>query len=310
MSAPPGWFQDPQRPPGHLRWWDGEAWTDQRVAPHDAPVPAAFSPVRWARYHPRMAVAAIAVGLLAIVSAMNSPAQEPGGDDQRRTVNEAGGVADPDAEPERPESFLEDRPVKARPEPAPRTRKRPPRTYLVTKVVDGDTIRLGNGETVRLLGIDAPEAGECGTERAADNLARLVLGKKVRLKAPADDRDRYGRQLRYVDIGSHDAGLRLIKSGLAVPRYDSRDGYGRHPREDLYIVTAKVAPQVTCAPKPKPKPQPLAQPRAGGNCAPGYAPCVPSYPPDVDCPDVDGPITVTGSDPHRLDADDDGIACE
>lgn len=48
----------------------------------------------------------------------------------------------------------------------------------------------------------------------------------------------------------------------------------------------------------------------GGRCAPGYDPCVPPYPPDVDCSDVNGPIIVTGSDPHRLDGDGDGIACE
>lgn len=48
----------------------------------------------------------------------------------------------------------------------------------------------------------------------------------------------------------------------------------------------------------------------GGGCAPGYRPCVPPYPPDVDCPDVGGPIYVTGSDPHGLDADTDGVACE
>jgi hypothetical protein len=46
------------------------------------------------------------------------------------------------------------------------------------------------------------------------------------------------------------------------------------------------------------------------DCAEGYDPCVPPYPPDVDCPDVDGPVTVTGSDPHGLDADNDGVACE
>lgn len=49
---------------------------------------------------------------------------------------------------------------------------------------------------------------------------------------------------------------------------------------------------------------------AGGGCAAGYDPCVPPYPPDVDCSDVDGPIKVTGSDPHGLDADGDGIGCE
>lgn len=47
---------------------------------------------------------------------------------------------------------------------------------------------------------------------------------------------------------------------------------------------------------------------ADADCAPGYDPCVPPYPPDLNCPDV-GPVTVTGPDPHGLDADGDGVAC-
>jgi hypothetical protein len=45
-------------------------------------------------------------------------------------------------------------------------------------------------------------------------------------------------------------------------------------------------------------------------CEPGYDPCVPTYPPDLNCDDLDGPYTVTGSDPHGLDADGDGVGCE
>jgi hypothetical protein len=37
---------------------------------------------------------------------------------------------------------------------------------------------------------------------------------------------------------------------------------------------------------------------------------VPAYPPDVDCAGINGPVSVTGPDPHRLDADGDGVACE
>jgi hypothetical protein len=178
---------------------------------------------------------------------------------------------------------------------------------VVTRIVDGDTLELGNGETVRLVGIDTPEVGECGYERAADNLARLVLGRAVRLGESDEDRDRYGRLLRYVDIGGMDAGLRLIKNGVAIARYDSRDGYGRHPRESRYVAADEGAGQLTCAPKPQPL---VPQTPSGGGCAPGYTPCVPPYPPDVDCADVNGPIVVTGSDPHGLDADGDGVACE
>lgn len=51
-----------------------------------------------------------------------------------------------------------------------------------------------------------------------------------------------------------------------------------------------------------------AEESAGAGCAPGYSPCIPPYPPDLNCPEV-GPVTVTGSDPHGLDADNDGVAC-
>jgi endonuclease YncB( thermonuclease family) len=106
-----------------------------------------------------------------------------------------------------------------------------PKTYKVVSVTDGDTLRLANGEAVRLVGIDSPEEGECGSLRAADLLTRLVEGRRVTLVAPVDDRDRYDRLLRYVNLGTMDAGLRMIKNGLAIARYDSRDGYGAHPRE-------------------------------------------------------------------------------
>jgi hypothetical protein len=171
-------------------------------------------------------------------------------------------------------------------------------------VVDGDTLELGNGQIVRLVGMDTPEVGECGYEAASANLSRLVLGKRVRLTISDEDRDRYGRLLRYVDVGKVDAGLRQIEQGFAIARYDSRDGYGYHPRENRYIAADKASPDIRC-------PRPVAPaPLVGRACAPGYHPCVPPYPPDVDCSDVQGPVYVTGPDPHGLDADHDGVACE
>lgn len=190
-------------------------------------------------------------------------------------------------------------------------------TYVVTHVVDGDTIDLDDGTTVRLVGIDTPERGECGFGPAQSALKKLVLGREVTLVASDEDADRYGRLLRYVEVGGLDSGLRLIRKGLAIARYDSRDGYGRHPREDRYVRADEAAADITC---PKPKPKPEEKPRGfaetggdkgggtAGSCEPGYDPCVPSYPPDLDCADV-GPVTVTGSDPHGLDGDGDGVAC-
>ena len=199
------------------------------------------------------------------------------------------------------------------PEPTPTRRTR---TFLVVRVVDGDTIELGNGETVRVVGIDTPEVGQCGYDQATGKMERLVLGRQVKLTVSVENRDYYGRLLRYVDVGPVDAGLRQIKSGVAIARYDSRDGYGYHPREGRYIAADKATPSKGC-----PKPAPLADNAqqqsggagaggGGGGCASGYQPCVPAFPPDVDCDDVAGPINIRGSDPHGLDADGDGVACE
>lgn len=194
---------------------------------------------------------------------------------------------------------------KARPVTAPKPAPPRPRTFLVSYVVDGDTIDLANGERVRLVGIDTPEQGECGSDAATAHLAGLVLGERVRLRISDEDRDGYGRLLRYVDVGGVDAGLRQIEAGLAVARFDSRDGYGYHPRENRYVAADKATPDKRCG---RPKPVPLVQAPAG--CEPGYQPCVPVFPPDVDCADVNGPVQVTGPDPHGLDGDGDGLACE
>jgi hypothetical protein len=45
-------------------------------------------------------------------------------------------------------------------------------------------------------------------------------------------------------------------------------------------------------------------------CDPNYTPCIPSVDHDLDCPDIGFIVQVIGGDPHRLDADHDGIACE
>ena len=37
------------------------------------------------------------------------------------------------------------------------------REMTVTEVYDGDTFTLGSGDKVRLLGINAPEIGNCGS---------------------------------------------------------------------------------------------------------------------------------------------------
>ena len=132
----------------------------------------------------------------------------------------------------------------------------------VTRVIDGDTVELANGRSVRLLGIDTPEVGDCGYDQATRRMEGLVLNRMVTLVKATEDTDRYGRLLRYVDVANVDAGYRQIRTGEAIARYDSRDGYGAHPREHRYISADRTAPNanVCAAPKPRPRPKPASSP--------------------------------------------------
>jgi endonuclease YncB( thermonuclease family) len=125
-------------------------------------------------------------------------------------------------------------------------------TWAVTKVVDGDTLwveRDGQRAKVRFIGIDTPETGQCGFTEARNALRTIIGGQRVRLTAGArDDVDRYGRLLRYVDVNGVDAGLRLVKQGFAIARYDSRDGYGQHTREAAYVRADASSPKAPCTP--------------------------------------------------------------
>jgi endonuclease YncB( thermonuclease family) len=89
-----------------------------------------------------------------------------------------------------------------------------PAAATVDYVVDGDTFRLQSGVYVRLIGVDTPEVGECGYRAAKRKLDQWV-GGNVRPVNPAgvDDRDSYGRLLRYV----HDSGRDTAPVAVRTP---------------------------------------------------------------------------------------------
>ena len=88
----------------------------------------------------------------------------------------------------------------------------------VTKVVDGDTIRVGLSDgdwSVRLIGINTPEVGQYYFEEARDKMEELVSGKAVLLQKDVSETDRYGRLLRYVYIGDLFVNAEMVKQGYA-----------------------------------------------------------------------------------------------
>ena len=333
MYPEAGWYQDPGKPQGNLRYWDGARWTEHESVslPATGTSRAGSKPTAWVRRH-KLVSALIALVVLGWTvdtaagfdqdtdggSVGDAPAADRSDDESVTQPVEDEGEASKSGQdsrekgPSKASSSDKTREKKTPPEPSPKPTGEPsgassPRTYLVTRVIDGDTIELGNGSDVRIVGIDTPEVGQCGYDAATSNMARLVLNERVRLTMSDEVTDHYGRWLRYVNVGSVDAGLQQIKQGFAIARYDSRDGYGFHVREPRYVAADRTSEGLPC---PKPVPAPVSSGGGGGACAPGYDPCVPPFPPDVDCADVDGPIHVTGADPHGLDADGDGVACE
>lgn len=114
--------------------------------------------------------------------------------------------------------------------PSPGFSSKPQNEYLVTKVIDGDTIEVNiSGQTakVRLIGIDTPETVDprravgCFGKKASEETKRLLEGKKVILTRDISETDKYNRLLRYVFLP--------IKSdeNLFVNDYLIRQGFAK-----------------------------------------------------------------------------------
>ncbi|QIG42066.1 thermonuclease family protein [Nocardioides anomalus] len=131
-------------------------------------------------------------------------------------------------------------------------------TAKVVRWVDGDTVKTSVGR-IRLIGVDTPEEGQCGYTQARKLAQRLApVGTTIRLGDPpsVQNKDSYGRLLRYVNHGRIDIGLRQIQAGSAA-RYDSLDGYDPHPRETVYRqADLETDPYCTPAGPPPPPPPP------------------------------------------------------
>ena len=118
----------------------------------------------------------------------------------------------------------------AMPQPSERS------AYVVSRVVDGDTIKLTSVERVRLIGVDTPEVHESDKlvrdarrigkdgdvvkrlgEKSSQFTRKMVDNKKVILKFDIKKTDRYGRLLAYV----------YLEDGTFINAEIIRQGYGQ-----------------------------------------------------------------------------------
>ena len=118
----------------------------------------------------------------------------------------------------------------------------------VVRIIDGDALVLDTGQSVRLVGIEAPALNrryddpDPYADKAARALEDMLMGRTVRLHYPGLTRDRYDRALAHLSTedGAGPAywvNLELVRRGHARVRlYPDTDGAG-----DLLMEAEKEA---------------------------------------------------------------------
>ncbi len=207
-------------------------------------------------------------------------------------------------------------------------------TATVVSVGDGDTLRVQGQDgpvTMRLACVDAPESNQAFGPEATLRLRQLLsTGQPVEVRAI--ERDRYGRTVAEIYSGGQSVGLQLVREGYAVvyeqyisgcaataDDYRQAESAARNARRNFWSQPSPTMPwdfrrggasPTPIAPPPAVRPAPVNPPPTA---APDLPACVSG---DCDCGDfatweqAQAVLNASPGDPHRLDGDDDGVACE
>ncbi len=159
----------------------------------------------------------------------------------------------------------------------------------------------------------------------------------IYLERDENEQDRYGRELAYVwfavDGEPYLLNHALINNGWAEDvdygdrRYDEelKNAAAFAKRHELGVwdlcggfeiplepVAAQPQPTQHDPVALDPQPRQAVEQSAQVGCDPSHpGVCIPSAPPDLDCPEVGHTsFAVVPPDPHRFDGDSDGVGCE
>ncbi len=203
----------------------------------------------------------------------------------------------------------------------------------VVNVVDGDTIKIETGETVRFIGIDTPETVDpskpimCYGKEASDKNTELIEGKVVELEKDVSETDRYGRLLRYIWLDGVLINELLVREGYAQSstyqpdvkyqdRFVEAQRLAREEQKGLWSSACAISP----IPKPTVKPtQSTTKSTTGGITSGGGTQsgdsggsytcnCSKTCAQMSSCAEAQYQLNICGC--SKRDADGDGIACD
>jgi endonuclease YncB( thermonuclease family) len=180
-------------------------------------------------------------------------------------------------------------------------------TARVVEVEDGDTFDVrcsaGGEVTIRLHGVDAPESAQPYGTEATQTARQYIGGKDVRVSV--EDVDRYGRAVARIEVGGGDLSEMLVRDGLAW--WYRRYAPDAAELERLEQQARNAGRGLWSRPNPVP-PWKWRDRNSSGGGQPAD---------DRDCSDFSTQPEAQRfferhqpADPHRLDGDGNGVACE
>jgi len=177
--------------------------------------------------------------------------------------------------------------------------------FLVTRVIDGDTIEIEGGERIRLICINTPETGEEGYKEAKDFLRDLILYEEVELVKDVTERDKYNRLLRYIYLQDGTfVNEQLVRLGLGVAY-----PYGQDTRFCPIIEAAERMAEEDSLGIWEIEEEEPEEPDTDYVCSTNVYNCD-DFNSHSEAQYVFEYCGGLSNDIHRLDGDNDGIACE
>ena len=170
-------------------------------------------------------------------------------------------------------------------------------TGIVTKVIDGDTLKV-NGESIRFSLASAPELkGYGGVD--SKNFIETICPVGSTVTVDEDDGyviGSYGRIVGLVHCNGVNLSSELLDStlGYLEVRFCDSSEFAELKWAQKHGCAKDVVVETT------------------NDCDESYPDfCITSSPPDLDCSDISQKkFTVLQPDPHKFDGDKDGIGCE